>query len=141
MTGWEPGDPFKIDSYEESFQYLLAGQACFQPGYPKTCCEDFAEQLAEDAGTIAESLAETACDLITDLGASYIEDSLVGLTADTGDAFIIGTKEPCAFYDSDHDMVVDGFGTAKKMCMWKATIDFGFTTTDIDAEFFAKRLD
>jgi hypothetical protein len=141
MTGWQPGDSFKIDSYEEFLQYVLAGKECFEPGFGKTCCEAFAEDLAQNAGTIGENLAESACELLTDLGAAYIEDALLGLTADTGDAFLIGTATPCKFYDANDDMIVDGFGTKAKMCTWKATIDFGTSATTIDADFFATRLD
>lgn len=141
MTGWQPGDPFKIDTYEEFLQFMLAGQDCFAPGYGMTCCEDFAKKLADQAGTIAENLAETACDMLVELGASYIENALVGLTADTDEAFVIGTAQPCHFYDVNDDMVVDGFGTKSKFCYWKAIIDFGFVKTEITAEFFATRLD
>jgi len=141
MTGWEAGDTFKIDTYEEFLQYILAGKECFEPGFGKTCCEAFAENLANNAGTIGENLAESACDLLTELGAAYIEQQLVGLTADTGEAFVIGTAEPCKFYDANDDMIVDGFGTKAKMCTWKATIDFGSSSTTMDADFFATRLD
>ena len=89
----------------------------------------------------AEGLLESTCELLSDLGAAYIRDALLNLDVDTGDGFMLGTGNPCKFYDADEDRTVDGFGTAEKMCEWKATIDFGFATTSLDGKFFAVRLE
>jgi hypothetical protein len=141
MTGWEPGKAYKVDSYEELFQYLLAGDECLTPGFPKSCCAVFAEDVAAQAGNLAQGLLESTCDLLTDMGAAYIRNALLDLDIDTGDGFTIGTAQPCIFYDANEDMVVDGFGTAADMCTWKASIDFGFAQTAIEGKFFATRLD
>lgn len=146
LTGTaDPGVP-KIDDYETFIQTLLAGKDCIDPQWIAdnpgiTCCKKFANDVAAQGGQIAIGAVETACDTLSSLAPTFLEDQLVGLDTDTGDAFVIGTAEPCKFYDAEKDWVVDGFGKVEKPCMWKVKLDVFGVTTEIDSDFYATKLD
>ncbi|MGM0576969.1 MAG: hypothetical protein ACQEXJ_14690 [Myxococcota bacterium] len=131
-----------IDSYEKLISSLLGGKDCLLPSSGTTCCENLVDSVLDDpqSSQNTANLIETACGALIAEGADYLTGSLTGLSAETGEAFLIGTGEACQVFDADHDMTVDGFGTKSTPCTWKATITVGDGSTTLDADFWAARI-
>jgi hypothetical protein len=130
-----------VDSYEKLFGSLVGGKECLQLN---NCCEVFATEMAGQAGSWVEPVIESGCNALIPLGASYLRNFLIGLDANTGDAFTIGTKdgEPCTLYDSDNNQVIDTWGKEKPIearCKWDVLLKLGGTDVQFDAEFWGTR--
>lgn len=135
----EPGEPV-IDEYEEFIQALLAGKECLDPGsFGMTCCAKFADDLVGQGAIIGASTVEGLCDSLVSLGANFLRQQLLNLDTSTGSVMQIGTMEPCKFYDSDDDRVVDGFGTESAPCKWQVDLNILGATTQIESDFWAVR--
>ena len=123
------------------------GSECLHPGYPQTCCEKFAEQVAGGGGMPSTlNVLNNTCDSLVTVGADYLGGYIASLDADTGDNFMIGTEEDhvCWLVDSDSDMVIDGIGGKEDnmLCKWNVTISLlGLDMVIDDATFWASRAD
>ena len=140
------GNP-KIDSFEEYLKILLGGKECLKweidPDVDKTCCQAFAENLTNSStgSGLAYDVAKLACDAGLPLASDQLKSLLLGLVADSGDAFTIGTvASGCECYDHDANMTIDAWGSLDTPCKWNTTISFGDTPEDkvkIDNDFWA----
>ena len=130
-----------VDSFEKFFGSLMGGKECLQLN---NCCTIFADNIVgEDASlSWAKTLVKTGCELLIPAAADYLEDWLVGLDADTGDAFTLGTLEPCTLYDSTSNQVIDTWGKqepAEMRCKWDVLLKLGSTDVNFAADFWGIR--
>ncbi len=126
-------DP-NVDTWEDFLGTLLGGQGCAVQGI---CCQNLGAQVEP----VWQSTAESLCTTITTLAGTAIRGQLMGLDADSGESFVIGTKEPCHLFDVNQDQWIDQFGTEGTMCIWDASIDFNGDVVHMDADFLGKRVD
>ena len=131
----------KIDTYEEFLKSLLAGKQCLvnenDPTKDETCCDAFAEALTNGNTGITSDVTKTACVVALPLVAQELEQLLLGLDAETGDAFTLSTKEPCMCFDVDDNMTIDNWGKNDAPCQWKTDITIGSSQVTVDNEFLA----
>ena len=132
-----------VDSYEKLFGSLMGGKECL---VLNNCCELFAQAVSNQAGGWVEGLLKTGCQALIPMGAEYLRQFLLGLDADTGDAFTMATKdgEPCTLYDTNNDQTIDTWGKKEPeemRCMWDVLLKLGGGTEVLfDASFWATRL-
>jgi len=141
-----------VDSYEKFFGSLMGGKECLQLN---NCCTVFSEAIIEDPSlSWAQALIKTGCELLIPAAAGYLESFLLGLDADTGDAFTLATKgastpddllddEPCTLYDAlGNDQIIDTWGKAEPAdlrCHWDVLLKLGSEDIFFDAEFWGTR--
>jgi len=130
-----------VDSYEKFFYSLLGGKECLQIN---NCCELFAQNVSGQAGNWVESLAKMGCQALVPLASEYLRDLLIGLDADTGDNFTIGTKDgqPCVLYDTNNDQVIDQWGKKEPIeqrCVWDVKLKLGGNDIFFDADFWGTK--
>ena len=71
------------------------------------------------------------------LVAQELEQLLLGLDADTSEAFIISTKAPCMCFDIDDNMTIDNWGKKEAPCQWKTDVTLGGSQITVDNAFLA----
>jgi hypothetical protein len=129
-----------INSYELLLQSLVGGKDCLKPGAPKTCCETFADSIIGGGASIGTSLIVSACDAFIVLGATTVSDQLNNLGLNTANAFQIGTMTPCKMTDPDQNLIIDGFGSPGKPCLWDVQLQVFGSKTSIESFFWASKL-
>ena len=131
-----------VDSYEKFLGSLMGGKQCL---VLNNCCEIYAQAVSDQAGAWVEALLNTGCQALIPLGADYLRQFLVGLDADTGDAFTLATKDgtPCTLYDTNNDQTIDTWGKKEPeelRCMWDVLLKLGGTDVLFDASFWATKM-
>ncbi len=129
-----------INSYELLLQSLVGGKDCLKPGSPKTCCEIFSDKIIGGGAGIGSSLIISACDAFIVLGANTVSDQLNKLGLDTAKAFQIGTMTPCKMIDPDQNLIIDGFGSPGKPCLWDVRLEIFGGKTTIESQFWGAKL-
>jgi hypothetical protein len=131
----------KIDTYEELLKTLLAGKQCLvdetDPTKDQTCCTAFADSLSNSTTGLTNDVAKAACEVALPLVAQELEQLLLGLDADTSEAFIISTKAPCMCFDIDDNMTIDNWGKKEAPCQWKTDVTIGSSQVTVDNAFLA----
>ncbi len=134
-----------VDCYGAMIGSLMAGKACLQTsdccsatGTCADCCQTFAQNLSNQAGgSLTTNLIAGACEALISTGQTYLRNMLTGLDA-TPDNFTIGTKEPCALYDTNADMKLDTIGKQDNQCKWDAELTIGSATYPPNGTFYGK---
>ncbi|MEC8023129.1 MAG: hypothetical protein VX223_04295, partial [Myxococcota bacterium] len=131
----------KVDTYEELLKSLLAGKQCLvvenDPTKDETCCDSFADSLSGQTEGLTNDVAKTTCDVALPLVAQELEKRLIGLDADTGEAFTLSTKAPCMCFDIDDNMTIDNWGKNDVPCQWKTDVTLGGSQITVDNAFLA----
>ena len=132
-----------MDSYEKFFGSLLGGgPECL---VYNDCCAIFAAEIVTQSGlSWLQSVLQSGCDVLIPLGAQYLRNFLMGLDADTGDTFTIGTPEnlPCNLYDIHGNHEIDKMGQENPdelRCHWDVLLKLGSTDVLFDAEWWGIR--
>jgi hypothetical protein len=132
-----------IDSYEKLTKVILGGgKMCLAPGPTQpSCCEAFAENVNNQAGSVSVSLLQASCESLVVMGAAYYEGPLLGLDVGTDDNLTLSTPDgqPCTLYDYDQDMKIDAWGKKEphsERCTWDASLDISGGASTIEATFY-----
>jgi len=123
-----------VDSYEAMIGSLLAGRECL---VTNDCCSRFAEDVTQQAYGLTKNFVEGACQALIQTGSQYLRQQLTSLDTETGN-FTIGTKQPCALFDTNKDMKIDAFGKKDNQCVWDARLIVGGTTYSPNGTFYGR---
>jgi len=131
----------KVDTYEELLKSLLAGKQCLvdeaDPTKDLTCCIAFADSISGSTTGVTNEVTKAACEVAVPLVAQELENLLLGLDAETGEAFTLSTKTPCSCFDIDDNMTIDNWGKKDAPCQWKTELTISGSQLTVDNAFLA----
>jgi len=135
-----PGAP-PVDSYAKLFKSLVGGKGCLTKDM---CCENFGVSLTNSGPSLfsADFLAG-ACELMATLGSGYLESTLTGLDAQSGDPAsgkgLLLAANQCAAFDMNQDQFIDNLGVKSAPCTWDMTLSLQGKPKALKATFYASR--
>ena len=129
----------KVDTYEEFLKTLLGGAECLtweiDPSVDKTCCEQFAADLAGSTTSLTADIAEAACSAGIPVVSEQLSKLLTDLDVDTDEGgFTLETSVGCQCYDHDSNQSIDTWGALDKPCHWSTKLSVG---DPIENDFWA----
>lgn len=130
-----------VDSYAKLFKSLVGGKGCLTKD---VCCENFGASLTNGKQSLfsADFLAG-ACELVATLGSSYLESTLTGLDAQSGDPAsgkgLLLAADHCAALDMNQDQFIDNLGVKSSPCTWDMTLNLLGKPKALKATFYASR--
>ncbi len=133
-----PGAP-PVDSYDKLFKSLVGGKGCLMKDM---CCENFAAGLNKQS-LFSATFLTAACETVATLGSAFLESTLVGLDAPSGDPAsgkgLLLAADHCAALDINQDQFIDNLGLKSSPCTWDMTLNLLGKPKALKSTFFAKR--